>query len=93
MADIDIDPFGKKWQDRRANGWRYYFHSRRKRSANLGSRPWARNIIWRSLESFKTGYLKEKIDELYKILFERLQQNSEGIDFKKFEISHGELYF
>ena len=45
------------------------------------------------MESLKTGYLKEKIEELYKILFERLQQDSEGTDFKKFEISHGELYY
>ena len=45
------------------------------------------------MESLKTGYLEEKVEELYGILSERLQQNSEEINFNKFEISRGELYY
>ena len=45
------------------------------------------------MEYLKTGYLEEKVEELYEILSEQLQRNSEEINFKKFEISHGELYY
>ena len=97
MADVDIDPFGE-----------HELRTEEPTSEDISLIPGEGGVpAWDPgheqetsfrgkalpLESLKGSYLKEKVEELYETLSKLLPRNSEEIDFEKFEISCGELYY